>query len=96
MRFDIESEGGRLHWVVRCVEKGRVAEVHRFYRSLDKFLYHRGAHGAHEAAALAALSSYLEKNPRATAGLGELEPGENSTMHVRQIAAGGGKRDKKD
>lgn len=94
MKYDIEAEGNRVHWVVRCVSKGgKVEAVHRFYRSLDGFIYHRGKHDEHELPAQEALTEYLKANPGATSHLEGLEPGEHSTMHVRQIAAGGAKRD---
>ena len=92
MKFEFECEGGRTHWIVRCVEKGRLVEMHRFFRSPDKFLYHRGNHGQQEVAAYNALTEHLEKHPELTAVLPDLQPGEHSTMHVRQIAAGGSKR----
>lgn len=92
MKFEIESEGGRLHWVVRCIEGGRVVELHRFYRSTDNFIYHRGKHGAHEVEAQKALGEHLAAHPELTSGIEKLNPGENSTMHVRQLAAGGSKR----
>lgn len=92
MKYEVESEGGWLHWVVRCVEKGQVAEIHRFYRSRDQFIYHRGEHGPHELQAQQALLDHLAKHPEATAHIPVLNPAEHSTMHVRQIHAGGSKR----
>jgi len=92
MKFEFESEGGRLHWVVRCIEHGKVAELHRFYRTPDNFIYHRGKHGVHEVEAQRALTEYLGAHPELFAGIEKLNPGENSTMHVRQLAAGGSKR----
>jgi len=96
MKFVIESEGGRLHWIVKCMEGGKLVELHRFYRALDKFIYHRGNHGQHEVVAQNALNEYLTQHPEATAKLHEIRPAEHSTMHVRQVAAGGAKREAKE
>lgn len=67
MQFVIESEGQRLHWIVKCVDKGKLVELHRFYRSPEEFLYHRGEHGEHELAAQTALEEYFQAHPEATA-----------------------------
>jgi hypothetical protein len=96
MKFVIEPEGGRLHWIVKCMDKGKLVELHRFYRALDQFVYHRGNHGQHELDAQKALLQYFKDHPDATAGLPGLRPAEHSTMHVRQIAAGGAKRESKE
>lgn len=92
MHFQFESEGNWIHWVVRVMEKGRVIETHRFYRARDKFIYHRGEHGKHEVEARAALVEHLKKNPELVEHVPVLREAEHSTMHVRQIAAGGSKR----
>ena len=72
MVFVIESECGirhperdahRLHWIVKCVEKGKLVEMHRFFRSPEGFTYHRGNHGDQELAALRALEDHFEKHP---------------------------------
>ena len=62
MQYVIEPEGF-LHWIVKCVEKGKVIELHRFYRSLEHFVYHRGSHGEHEIAAREALMKHFEAVP---------------------------------
>ncbi len=93
MKFVFESEGGRLHWIVKCMEKGKLVELHRFYRSADNFLYHRGNHGAQEVAAYNALTEHLKQHPDLTACVPEIAPMEHSTTHVRQLAAGGAKRE---
>lgn len=92
MKFEIEAEGGYLHWVVRCVDKGKLVELHRFYRSADNFIYHRGEHGPRELDAQRALEERLRAHPELTAHIPELKVAEHSTMHVRQIQAGGSKR----
>ena len=63
MKFVIEPEGPKLHWVVKCMEKGKPVEIHRFYQNLENFLYHRGKHGDHELAAMKELEDYLEAHP---------------------------------
>ncbi|GEM_PF-4693196 len=62
MQFVIEPEGERLHWIVKCYEKGKLVELHRFYR-YDEFLYHRGGHGNHELTARQALLDYFQAHP---------------------------------
>lgn len=62
MTFIIESEGFH-HWIVKCVDKGKLVELHRFYRSLENFVYHRGKAGEHETAAREALLSHFESIP---------------------------------
>jgi hypothetical protein len=80
MQFVIEPEGAKFHWVVKCMEKGKLVELHRFYLSLENFLHHRGAHGKLELDAMKALQDYFAANP------GEkqtppLEP-RNLSLHV--------------
>lgn len=74
MQYVIEPEGGRLHWIVKCVDKGKLVEMHRFYRSPEKFVYHRGEHGEHEAPAMDALNDYFEKHPEVVAHVAEPPP----------------------
>lgn len=62
MNFVIESEGFH-HWIVKCFEKGKLAELHRFYRSLENFVYHRGNHGQHEPEAYKALMKHFDEVP---------------------------------
>ncbi len=74
MQYVIEPEGGRLHWIVKCVDKGKLVEMHRFYRSPEKFVYHRGEHGEHEGPAMDALKAYFEKHPEVLAHIQEPPP----------------------
>ena len=74
MQYVIEPEGGRLHWIVKCVDKGKLVEMHRFYRSPEMFVYHRGEHGEHEALAMDALKEYFAKNPDVVAHVAEPPP----------------------
>jgi hypothetical protein len=67
MQYVIEPEGGRLHWIVKCVDKGKLVEMHRFFRSPEKFVYHRGEHGEHETPAREALKEFFEKHPEVVA-----------------------------
>ena len=70
MRYVIEPEGGYFHWIVKCVEKGKVVELHRFYQSGDKkYIYHRGEHGPHENEAREVIVRYLKEHPEAAAGV---------------------------
>lgn len=70
MRYVIEPEGGYFHWIVKCIDKGKVVELHRFYQSGDKkYIYHRGEHGEHELAAQEVITKYLAEHPEAAAGV---------------------------
>lgn len=69
MRFIIEAEGYDTvpiedfmprHWVVKCVDKGRLVELHRFFRSPENYIYHRGKHGDQELPAQDALVKHFE------------------------------------
>lgn len=62
MNFVIESEGFN-HWIVKCVDKGKLVELHRFFRSAENFVYHRGNHGPNEPAARTALMKHFEETP---------------------------------
>ena len=73
MNFVIEPEGAHLHWVVKVYEKGKLLELHRFYRSPENFLHHRGNHGAHEIAAQNALLEHFKTTPGLE--MGEPKPG---------------------
>jgi hypothetical protein len=74
MQYVIEPEGGRIHWIVKCVDMGKLVEMHRFYRSPEKFVYHRGEHGEQEGPAMAALKDYFEKHPDALSHIEEPAP----------------------
>lgn len=73
MNFVIEPEGGKIHWIVKCVEKGKLLELHRFFRSPENFLHHRGKHGQHEIAAREALLKHFDSTPDLK--MGEPNPG---------------------
>ncbi len=77
MNFVIEAEGHGLHWIVKCVDKGKLVELHRFYRSPENFLHHRGNHGEHELPAQEALLDHFKNTPGLE--MGEPNPGRVST-----------------
>ena len=67
MKFIIEPEdqrgGSLILWIVKCVEKGKIVAMHRFYRSGEGYLYHRGDHDEHELPAQKTLEDYLKDHP---------------------------------
>jgi hypothetical protein len=74
MQYVIEPEGGRLHWIVKCVDKGQLVEMHRFYRSPEEFIYHRGEHGEHERPAMDALREFFQQHPEVLANIEKPAP----------------------
>ena len=79
MRFVIESEGEKFHWIVKCIDQGKLLELHRFYRSLENFVYHRGKHGKYELDAFNALEDHFKQHP---------ETAQVPPAHPRNLAGG--------
>jgi hypothetical protein len=62
MNFIVEPEG-RKHWIVKCIDGGKLVEMHRFFRSHENFIHHRGKHAPHELDAERALVDFFQKTP---------------------------------